>query len=107
MKFAKYVIRVNNMSESCQQAPILESRVESLEQGLNTKVSQKEFDMFKGSIENWNKVFVAIIFAIVSAVAGLYIFYWTGVNEMKVDIAVIKNQVANISKVLENAEIQK
>lgn len=91
--------------QKCTKAEILEERVDKLEEGLNLKATKDSVDRLEKNMDSWNKVFIAIFFAMVGAIGGLYVLYFTGVSELKVDVAVIKTQVSQINKILDGAEI--
>lgn len=91
--------------ETCNK--VEETVLEKLSHGLDTKVSKETFDTFKTNVDGWNKLYIAIFFAMIGAIGGLYVLYFTGVNDIKIDVAVIKQQVANISETLKKADIEK
>lgn len=110
------------MSDECKE--VEKTVEEKLTIGLNSKLSNREFDTFKResfeptikNINDWLTYLRYAFFLLLGAISGMYLFYFTGVgsankematkiNSMEMSLALIQQQVVQISKILGNADI--
>ena len=110
------------MSEECIE--VEKSITDKLSDGLNSKLSNREFDIFKKesfeptirNINDWLTYLRYAFFLLLGSIATMYFFYFTGVgsqnkemadkiNSMETSLALIQQKVDQISKTLGNAEI--